>query len=88
MFTEKQLEKIKEQSLAVREDLSSLSATVREQAKEIRQIGRKIDNIFSKVEEVNLLPGKVDKESFVELLNALKEINKAAQKLKRKAEDD
>jgi methyl-accepting chemotaxis protein len=82
-LSDKQLEKMREELLEIRDGLAGMSSAVREQAKDIKQAGRKIDKVFEKIADVDQFPNKISREDFKGLLESIKELNKAAQGLKK-----
>ena len=85
-LSDNQISKLTQEVLEIRAGLSEMSEVVRAQAKQIKQAGSKIDRIFDRVADVKQFPNEVTRDEFVELLNAIKDINKIARRISRKSE--
>lgn len=87
-ITERELAAIRRETTDLRNQAAGLSTTIRSQAAEIRAIGNRLDAIFTRVREAGGSSSAIPQAEFRELRQALNEIQRTADQLSRRGNND
>ena len=77
-----EIQAIKAEATTVRANAEVLAQTVRDQALEIREIGKRISEVLKAVRKIDTGPGSVPADDYNTLVDEINEVQNIAQKLK------